>query len=499
MRMPTANVLFLHVALTTIINPINAQNLNARISDDAAAAILGDVRIHSSTGYTSALGISLACCSGTLSAISSIVLMYLIFKSKNRLGSVYHRFMMGFSCIHLTWSIAVAFSTLPMPTESIYTGFQGIIAGNIYTCEAQGFVVTFCSIASSIYLVFLAIYYLCSIRYNMSDNLFQTRIEHRFMYPILIGCPLSIATFMVFCNSLNPTPYYVTCTSTPYPYWCTESECNIRGTTKLNERILIVAVAAIFILTILSAIIIFAIIIWSVYRQERAINLLTIGGTIHEQSARHQGMRNTKASFIHVMSYFMAYGLTSIFWIYRFFVNVENIPYGMQIAQCFISPLRGFFNLLIFIGLKVYNLKRHDGKLSARECLMKTFRGHEVEIVVLSQLSIVRDYTSSTASPVSIQEEQGEEKGHDDDVLSHMEESFVDNDISFPSNEHSNSDHLSYAVSSTNIKSKDDSNSDTSPTVADGTNGKYFQAIQYNALRRTGGNTGESNSTKGFA
>ena len=94
------------------------------------------------TVFTSWIGIIITVVSAVVSTLASILVIWLIFSSTKRLSrSVYHRILFGMSVADIIQSIAMALTSLPMPTDMIYTGFQGLVIGNKYTCNAQGYLI----------------------------------------------------------------------------------------------------------------------------------------------------------------------------------------------------------------------------------------------------------------------------------------------------------------------------------------------------------------------
>lgn len=80
--------------------------------------------------------------SASISIISSCVNSYLIRQSLAKLSTIYHRIMLGISSASLLASVAIGFSTVPMPAD--FSGYDsGRKVGNTDTCRAQGFFVTF--------------------------------------------------------------------------------------------------------------------------------------------------------------------------------------------------------------------------------------------------------------------------------------------------------------------------------------------------------------------
>jgi len=177
-----------------------------------------DDRAHLDTTYTSTLGAALAATTGTISTISSLIIIYLIFRSGRGLSSVYHRIMLGISISDAVLSTAISFATLPMPKDMIYE-FDGIVMGNTATCNAQGFFFAFGAFATMWYTLSLTTYYMLSIRYKWSDARFARRIE-KVLHFFSLGYSVSLALILLFLDFYNPTPLDAWCTVISVPWWC---------------------------------------------------------------------------------------------------------------------------------------------------------------------------------------------------------------------------------------------------------------------------------------
>jgi hypothetical protein len=179
--------------------------------------------------------------SGSLSAISSALIIYVILRSETRLSSVYHRIMFGMSIADVLSSTAVALSTLPMPSympqeeELEYRWTAGTRLGNNSTCNAQGFFQTFGLITTYHYNSMLCLYYACAVAFAMKENNIKKYVE-----PVLHGLPIVYglvpSLYFLFNGLYNPQmgndlPYTSWCTPSGYPMNCSdgsEQEC-IRG------------------------------------------------------------------------------------------------------------------------------------------------------------------------------------------------------------------------------------------------------------------------------
>lgn len=145
--------------------------------------------------------------SGGTSAISSMLIIYIIYKSEHKLRTIYHRIMFGMSCADIISSIAVGLSTLPMPAELPYDPpqeFKGTRLGTIATCEAQGFCVAFGLVAAFTYNVMLSFYNACAIAFRMEEERIVKRVEpflHIFPVALALGCAVPVLMMDLY----NPT------------------------------------------------------------------------------------------------------------------------------------------------------------------------------------------------------------------------------------------------------------------------------------------------------
>ena len=94
---------------------------------------------------------------GTISTLSSALIIYIILRSSEKLTSTYHRIMTLFSMFDIFWSFSLALATTPAPKTFI--PFKGASLGSQGSCVAQGFFVSM-GCGGAVYMsVCLAWYY----------------------------------------------------------------------------------------------------------------------------------------------------------------------------------------------------------------------------------------------------------------------------------------------------------------------------------------------------
>ena len=319
------------------------------------------------------------------------------------MGSVYHRIMFGMSFFDIVQSLAMAFTTLPMPIDMIYDQFEGLIIGTEDSCKAQGFMYLIGSIAATTYNGMLCLYYLCALHLQLTDEIIK-RIEPAFhTLPFLVG--LLVASLSLAFDLIKPSPLIPYCMTMPYPYWCTdESDCFLRdgiGSEK-SADLLSIATNAFFCLGFLTIIVSLVVVVWSVYKREKMIRTAVNDVTAEvdgRSSSRVQAYRDdleiTKSAMWQSLYYVAALLAVFLVPLIRIFLGgpaVETSRF-LQILHVLLRPSQGVFNLLIFVHQKIWALRRRrtHAYLTSRELLIAVvFCGDEAMEMTISSLELVR-------------------------------------------------------------------------------------------------------------
>jgi hypothetical protein len=195
--------------------------------------------------------------SGSLSAVSSALIIYIILRSQTGLSSIYHRIMFGMSLADILSSVSIALSTLPMPSympqeEDFEYRWTGTRLGNEYTCNVQGFFQSFGILCMFTYNAMLCVYYACAIAFAMQEQNIKKRVEPLLhIIPLVAG--LVPAVIFIFTEMYNPQignslPQASWCTPSRYPSHCGQEnavEC-IRGFDASNSILAAIAVYSSF-------------------------------------------------------------------------------------------------------------------------------------------------------------------------------------------------------------------------------------------------------------
>ncbi len=159
--------------------------------------------------------------SGTLSVVSSLLIMSIILRSSPESRfSPYHIIMFFMSFWDGITSTAIALTTIPMPSDvhEVYP-FKGKSYGNVGTCDAQGFIIwmgTFLAISTN---CCLNAYYLCTIRYEMSEERVKKKIlPLMLLFCMLVSIPIPMAALLL--DYINPQPLSNFCAGGSFPAGC---------------------------------------------------------------------------------------------------------------------------------------------------------------------------------------------------------------------------------------------------------------------------------------
>jgi hypothetical protein len=381
-----------------------------RLLEEFIITLLADDRIQVDTFYTSKAGVAIAATTGTISAISSFIIIYIMYKSKQGFKkSVYHRIMLGMSISDIIVSVAIAFTTLPMPKDMIYRQFEGLLVrGNISTCTAQGFFFMLGGSCTAAYIASLMLYYLFSIRYKKSEEEIAKRFEP-WLHAIPIIYSISISSSLVAFEALNPTPFECWCTAMTIPYWCpstpNDDSCILRA--KRGAYIVHHIMSVFFILIVVVSIGSLAMIISGTYEQEKLLKfyLQSVDRASRVNSDRVRfDYQDTWAISKQALAYFVAYASVNIFPVITLFLGKTNLGTGaFPVFHLILRPLQGFFNLLIFSYHKVDNIQRAVPGTGFSTALHQVFfpsPTEETPEFIVSSLSIVRrDFERNTGDP----------------------------------------------------------------------------------------------------
>jgi hypothetical protein len=115
--------------------------------------------------------------SASISAVSSLTILYIVFRSPVRFGSVYHRIMTSIAIFDFISSLALSLTTIPIPTDVIYQYQGNRVYGTVATCDAQAFAIMFGCVGSFFMTLGLCVFYVAIIQFRIKDEKLRKYLE----------------------------------------------------------------------------------------------------------------------------------------------------------------------------------------------------------------------------------------------------------------------------------------------------------------------------------
>ena len=163
---------------------------------------------------------------GCISAFASTALIVSIFRSRQKLSTIYRRLIFCLSAFDILQSISQVLTSLPMPAGTI----SGAI-GNDITCDIQGFFISIGICGAVLYSLSLTVYFLLVVKYDMNETRIKKYAEP-FLHAIPIVYSLVISISIYATNNYNVAG--MICWVAPDPLNCEddpEVECLSSGNT----------------------------------------------------------------------------------------------------------------------------------------------------------------------------------------------------------------------------------------------------------------------------
>jgi len=268
--------------------------------------------------------------------LGSGYIIFSVLAHEQKLGSIYHRLMLGMSVCDLLASFVLFLGTWPIPSGTSTQGgpdqshcyFANV--GNVATCSAQGFGVQTFTVAVPIYNAMLCLYFLLFIRYNWNEERLR-KVE-----PLMHGMALYPLAFAIAClqkEMFNPAASF--CWISGYPLGCVESigvDC-LRGKETKMFRILGSGVP--LVISFVTVIVSMSMLCLFVYQQEMRFQRTND----HSLQVFFQACR-------YVAAYVFIWAPTSIFTVLTTRYNYNGFT-GLMIVSM-IVPLQGVFNAMVY-------------------------------------------------------------------------------------------------------------------------------------------------------
>lgn len=197
---------------------------------------------------------------GLLSASCSFVILNLIFKSPEKLGTTYHRMMAIMSVFDVIASVFIALGTIMMPSDNVYE-FKGPMLGNHVSCQIQGFCIGFGMGGGGALYTCLSWYFVYRVAFKMNADKIKWTIEPMF-YSYSFFVAIFIPSYYLSQDFISPIANDSFCTIAPYPSSCeTWNDCIWNGQYALFSLKIVIIWVIVSLVLIVGAMII---IIWYV-------------------------------------------------------------------------------------------------------------------------------------------------------------------------------------------------------------------------------------------
>ena len=407
---------------------------------DPVCKALNDERTFPERYYATVSGCIIASTSAVVSTICSILLITIIRRSSIGLSTVSHRLVFAMSIADILGSVAMGTTTLPMPKNLVYE-FESMSIGNEFTCNVQGLLVTFGIFSAFLLNAFLAIYYMLTITYKISDATIQKVVEPIF-YTLCILLTFPTAVLFWLNRWYNPSPFEPWCIPISYPWYCKPededaAECSIRGIPsayQITSRMFLKRYYLLLgLLGYLIIIYCMASIIRTAYRTEKNIKLLIRSynargiAEITEEDIEFARSKwryhsHTKMMVMQAVAYTLAAFVANA----ASLVHLSDIRMAgeepnlelstammiCQIVYAVVRPSQGLLNFIVFLGQKAYDRRRINTTLTWKQAMRTVLFDREDPHYVMSDLNMLHQDDHRRQQMRQIQEE--EDKREDD-------------------------------------------------------------------------------------
>mmetsp|Transcript_31206 Transcript_31206/g.35881 ORF Transcript_31206/g.35881 Transcript_31206/m.35881 type:complete len:382 (+) Transcript_31206:252-1397(+) len=280
---------------------------------------------------------------GTMSTIGSSYIIYDVAKSLTKRENPFNRIMLGMSIADLFSSFFVYFlSSWPIPK-----GYNIYAAGNIRTCDAQGFLGHIGLISNPLYNCSLATFLLLIFKFGWSDERIKAMEKWFHIVPWISGIvyssiALALKTFVPvvqFCGIGREYP--LTCSD------LNDVEC-VRGGRGHYEGFFISIIVIVFSSIVYVIAVVFAAYRAVLKREKQMDKYTTYKASVSEVKKKRKYSKK-------IMTQGIFYSVTLVVvWIFlamamSFVIAGKGLYFVTFFLVGIFAPLQGFFNMLIYI------------------------------------------------------------------------------------------------------------------------------------------------------
>jgi len=328
-----------------------------------------------------------------VSMLASVFIIQDILKSFGKRQKMSNQIMLGLSIADIGYALAHFIGTWAVVKGQVW-GSRGTIA----TCEAQGYMhITFFH-TGGFYNAALAIIYVLMVRVGWKDETFRKyKIHHLLLIlPPILGTAVAIPS--IPRDNFNFTGQWL-CSGGPWPVGCDGDKIPcLRGESMTDMFASTECFVMCFWLAVICATIIFVsmlLLYCTVLANERAMEKYEFrapGSSAHSGSSTGNSGSSSRASRVKLSirttlakrsrSNDVAYQGILYVWAYIvvalcfLMMDVTKVRFSHQIdyALAFISPLQGFFNVLVYLRPRYNQYKRDHPNMSLTGALCDRIR-----------------------------------------------------------------------------------------------------------------------------
>lgn len=296
---------------------------------------------------------------GAISFICSTYLVYHILKSKKRRQKTYERVICGLSLGDMITSFFGFFlSTWPKPAETFLS--WGAL-GTTRTCEAQGFLFQLGILATPLYSVMLASFYLLTVTFGWKEDKLK-KIEWLFhLIPWASGLATAIAGLML--GLFNPSTRGSICWIEEYPPYCSSSLTCERGQNAVTYRWAFLYAFVVFTFFWLSFCMAW---VWkTVLDQERKLDK-------YQQDGQRGDRKHSRNIASQALFYVVAFTIPWVWGVIIYIIDDEQTVFKyrshddaitwLHIVNTVIFPMQGLFNVLVYVRPRYLRLRKKEKK-----------------------------------------------------------------------------------------------------------------------------------------
>ena len=335
--------------------------------------------------------------SGSISCISSLIIIAMIFRSKKKLTLPYRRIIFALSSFDTISSLAYGLNLPMLPSSDNVWGSMG----NEASCKAMGFMIFLGSSAVPMYNLSLCVLYVCIIICSMKQRYFTQRVEP-FLHAIPILWSFIGGTILLQKEYFNVSPDNLLCWISSYPTGC-HADGNVpceKGENFVIMRYFLIAIPNIFIFAVI--VITMVSVCHKVYQQEKKIRKYDFQVTnelketttkksernnycmlvasnskkrrlscrLSKQTSKSKVVRNQALLF--VLAYLVTWLPLRI--VSGFNATKRKPPYFLMIISRATLPLQGFMNLLIYTAPFIKTLRKNHPQYSYIKSLVEVIK-----------------------------------------------------------------------------------------------------------------------------